>query len=284
PSPTLEMLPKENLFKIISFLTLRDRKTLHECSETLKEAVQQSDLYVKYVYLNFEKFQSHDLQIAVGVSPDDIPESINVDRNDSESIRRWLSNLRKRLFFRRLIADRLQIACGSELVEASILEHIAAQFDYRSFQFQFYSRNQQGVLNFALRSKKRIDTFCAYYFSPDPHEIIELPRMSDLQVDHMTPGFSDEQVLAIARKEHITASIRGDLSHATTLLRLIQMVRSSNLILEMQIIVPSTVFHRFLSSIGLREEGNVLMDVSEPNSPVFWLEWDRRSLYFLDTG
>ncbi|GMT09339.1 hypothetical protein PFISCL1PPCAC_636, partial [Pristionchus fissidentatus] len=178
---------------------------------------------------------------------------------------------------------------ASEPVKESVLESITSQFDFRVFYLEFFSRNYQSVLNFALRSKKFIDRFTisSTSFSPDPHEIIQLPRMSYLCVKGMTPGFSDHLAIEIARKKHTASLIWSDLSHTTTLRRLIQMVRSSKIIREMSITVPIAYFHRFLSSIGLREEGKQLMDVSDPNSLVFWLEWEgwtEESRYYLDTG
>ncbi|GMT12168.1 hypothetical protein PFISCL1PPCAC_3465, partial [Pristionchus fissidentatus] len=138
---------------------------------------------------------------------------------------RWLRELSEQLFFRRLMADQLLIICtASEPVKESVLESVTSQFDFRVFYLEFYSRNYQSVLNFALRSKKCIDRFTisSTSFSPDPHDIIQLPRMSHLCVKGMTPGFSDHQAIEIARKEHTASLIWSDLSHTTTLRRLIQ--------------------------------------------------------------
>ncbi|GMT17600.1 hypothetical protein PFISCL1PPCAC_8897, partial [Pristionchus fissidentatus] len=98
PSLTLEILPKELLHRILSHLDFQDRETVRECSQALKEAVQQSTLTVHTISLKFGE-----------VCYDSFTTS--VIRNHSEMIRRWLSELSERLFFRRLKADYLCIQC-----------------------------------------------------------------------------------------------------------------------------------------------------------------------------
>ncbi|GMT12318.1 hypothetical protein PFISCL1PPCAC_3615 [Pristionchus fissidentatus] len=287
PSLTLEKLPKENVHKIFSNLGLQDRKTVRKCSQTLKEAVQGSDLYVDGISLEFDEKCSNDLELVVCPLSGGKGLRTTVNSNYSELIKRWLKELSERLFFRRLIAGQLMIQCNAELVQESILGHVAAHFDYQELSLVFNSRNQQSVLHFALQSKKHIDCFKAdFYVNLDPLEILALPQMNFLSVLSMNPGFSDEQALTIARKEHTTAQIVANFSHTTTLRSLIQMVHSSRVAKEMAIIMPTTYFRRFLDSIGLREEGRGLLDVSYPNSsPVYLLEAGYvRNEYYLRTG
>ncbi|GMT33805.1 hypothetical protein PFISCL1PPCAC_25102, partial [Pristionchus fissidentatus] len=51
----LESLPPENLFQILSKLSLNDRNAVRQCSKSMKEAVGKSDLVVPYLHLVFDK-------------------------------------------------------------------------------------------------------------------------------------------------------------------------------------------------------------------------------------
>ncbi|GMT31874.1 hypothetical protein PFISCL1PPCAC_23171, partial [Pristionchus fissidentatus] len=57
PYITLESLPKENLYQILSTLPMRNRRILRECNKSMKEAVEQSDLIASCVDLEFFRDQ-----------------------------------------------------------------------------------------------------------------------------------------------------------------------------------------------------------------------------------
>ncbi|GMT17601.1 hypothetical protein PFISCL1PPCAC_8898, partial [Pristionchus fissidentatus] len=128
------------------------------------------------------------------------------------------------------------------------------------------------VMNFVRSSKKHVFSFTALSCDPDQEEIIQLPTMSSLLVQMGTQSFSDQQVLSIARKEHEKVSLRVNLSDPMTLRQLIKITLSSNHIRHLTFILSTAYFLRFLASIGLREEGNQLFDVSDHNTPVLCLE------------
>ncbi|GMT26660.1 hypothetical protein PFISCL1PPCAC_17957, partial [Pristionchus fissidentatus] len=62
---TLEALPKENIYRILSNLGLQDRKRVRECSKTMKEAIQQSDLFIDRIELRFGKIDENCYHICI---------------------------------------------------------------------------------------------------------------------------------------------------------------------------------------------------------------------------
>ncbi|GMT12226.1 hypothetical protein PFISCL1PPCAC_3523, partial [Pristionchus fissidentatus] len=165
-----------------------------------------------------------------------------------------------------------------------MLEQVTERFDFAELSFRFAFRLQPSVINFARRSKTPIHYILTAFFSPDPHEILELPWAQSLCVKDMTPGFSDQQVLELAKQGHPELEIPANLSHPATLQRLIEIVHSTSL-RRVAITVDIDYYHRFLSSIALVEEGRRLMDVSDPRSPIIWIEMEPDYPdYILDTG
>ncbi|GMT26664.1 hypothetical protein PFISCL1PPCAC_17961, partial [Pristionchus fissidentatus] len=154
----LETLPSEITHSILSYLDLHDRKIVRQCSKTLEEAVQQSDLTVYRIDLIFDEMYENSLEVSILLSKGDDEEAISININNHESIKSWLAELSQRWFFRRLSTRLLAIICNDEPVYESIVQNVANQFDFRGFYLEFCSRNQQSVLNFALRTKKEIDT------------------------------------------------------------------------------------------------------------------------------
>ncbi|GMT20012.1 hypothetical protein PFISCL1PPCAC_11309, partial [Pristionchus fissidentatus] len=139
---TLEILPTEHLYYILSHLDFQDRKTVRECSQALKEAVQQSTLNVHEISLKFDEARENELSMTIFRSTCYDSFTTSVIRNHSELIRRWLSELSERLFFRRLKADHLCIECHAERVSESIVKNVTDQFDFRSLHLTFNSLNQ----------------------------------------------------------------------------------------------------------------------------------------------
>ncbi|GMT26666.1 hypothetical protein PFISCL1PPCAC_17963, partial [Pristionchus fissidentatus] len=284
PHLTLEALPKENVYRILSLLDLPDRKRIRECCKTLRDAVQQSDLTVTQIILTFSQVDGNFVNVK---NYNDFLGIMEFEGNYAESFPNWLkSEMKQGLFFRRLKCDILDIHTGgiSTEVDESMLEQVTEQFHFAELAFLFFSRIQPNIINFARRSKKPIHSIITSEFSPDPIEIFGLPCSQDLSVHDMEPGFSDEQILELAKQERRMLRLPVNLSNPATLQRLIEIVHSTSLS-RVYIVVAIEYYHRFLKSIALREEGNQFLDVSDPSAPVLCFEIDSNdTTYFLDTG
>ncbi|GMT26663.1 hypothetical protein PFISCL1PPCAC_17960, partial [Pristionchus fissidentatus] len=151
-----------------------DRKRVRECSKTMREAVQQSDLSIALVVLRF-RFQSFEkeqsLRFEVAGHKNEFFEE--TEGNNAGSFENWLNTLRLSWFFRHLKSDGFLIETQGTLcvIDESELDQIAAQFDFAELNLRFFSRLQPSVIRFARRSKKPIDSITTGAFSPDPLEI-----------------------------------------------------------------------------------------------------------------
>ncbi|GMT26685.1 hypothetical protein PFISCL1PPCAC_17982, partial [Pristionchus fissidentatus] len=255
PHLTLEALPKENIYRILSLLDLPDRKRVRQCSKIMRDAVQQSDFNVAVIGLEIYGVRG---SVMASKSCNLFKEQTSYD-NHIESFRNWLRTLRLSCFFRRLKCDTLDIHTNgiSTEVDESMLEQVTEQFDFAELDFHFYSRIQPNIINFARRSKKPIHSITTSEFSPDPMEIFGLPCSQDLYVHDMEPGFSDEQILELALQERRIFHVPVNLSNPAPLQRLIEIVHSTSLRRAL-ITVTKDYFHRFLESIALREGKPIL--------------------------
>ncbi|GMT26661.1 hypothetical protein PFISCL1PPCAC_17958, partial [Pristionchus fissidentatus] len=173
---------------------------------------------------------------------------------------------------------------ASAAVDETVLEQVTEQFDFAEIDLRFFFRLQLIVINFARQSKIPIHSITTVDFSPDPLELFELPWAQSLTVIHMTPGFSDQQILELAKLGRRDLVLTANLSNPATIHRLIEMVHSSR-VRRVSITVEIDYYHRFLNSISLREEGDQLLDVLDPSSPVLWFEIDSTyPQYILNTG
>ncbi|GMT33694.1 hypothetical protein PFISCL1PPCAC_24991, partial [Pristionchus fissidentatus] len=163
-------------------------------------------------------------------------------------------------------------------------EELGVQIKYKSLGLNFIEVLQPSVLNFAQRSQKPIKQVQTAFFTPNLSILMELPRMSLLTLRYCE-GFSDQDVIDIARKEHKYMSIPCNLSDPTILCRLIKIVQASKHIVQLNVDVSTSYFHRFLASIQLREVRNKLVDISTSNSPIDLFKFNRYHInYYLDCG
>ncbi|GMT26454.1 hypothetical protein PFISCL1PPCAC_17751, partial [Pristionchus fissidentatus] len=256
PQLTLKSLPKENVYRILSNLGVRDRKRVRRCSKNMREAVQQSDLSVDLVMIIFNEGRSIFVKVVRGgfSSGDAVLKLI-----DAESFQIWLNTMKLKYFFRRLKCDRLLIQTEgmSTLVVEPMLIQMTEQLDFKELHLQFFSRLQPSIINFVQRLTKSVHSITTERFLPNLLEIIELPWASCLTVyDVMTQGgFSDQQVLQLAKQGRRYLSLPANLSDPTTLQCLIEIVHSTRMRC-VSITVAEDYFHRFLSSIDLKEEGS----------------------------
>ncbi|GMT11820.1 hypothetical protein PFISCL1PPCAC_3117 [Pristionchus fissidentatus] len=288
---TLEALPKENVYRILSNLHFNDRQTVSKCSKSMREVVQRSYLWVERIELRFGEEQLDTVQLAVHFSCD-LSLNRTVNQKHAETMENWLSEKSKTLCFRRILADKLHIQCHAGLVEESILHEVTALFDIRICLIKLHKRAQPSLMNFLHQSKRSIDCLETIGFAPNPKEIIQLPRLSNIRLDQSLTGFSDEEVLDIARIGLQQVQIPANLSHTATISRAVEIVRShkpsNRRAAILSLFVPIPFCHRFLASIGLREEGGMVIDVTNPARPpiptVFSTGWHGSTRYFLDMG
>ncbi|GMT21871.1 hypothetical protein PFISCL1PPCAC_13168, partial [Pristionchus fissidentatus] len=172
----------------------------------------------------------------------------------------------------------------STVVDESLLEQVIEQIDFAKIYLHFSSRLQASVINFLQRSKIPIYSIATADFSPDPLEIMQLPRAKSLTVHDMEPGFSDQQILELANRGFMHLDLSANLSHRATLQHFIEIAHSRRMLCA-SITVTIDYFHRFLDSIALREEGDQVLDVSDSSLPVLCFTMDSaRPQYILETA
>ncbi|GMT33691.1 hypothetical protein PFISCL1PPCAC_24988, partial [Pristionchus fissidentatus] len=163
-------------------------------------------------------------------------------------------------------------------------ENLTVLIKFKSLDLHFSPILQQSVMNFARRSGKPINRFRTEYFTPNPSMLAKLPRMRLLCIRYCE-GFSDQDAIDIARKEHEEIIIPASLLDPATLRRLIKIAQASEHIEKLSVDVSTAYVDRFLASIELREEGNKLIDTSNANSPIIWFEFNIFNIdYYLDCG
>ncbi|GMT26667.1 hypothetical protein PFISCL1PPCAC_17964, partial [Pristionchus fissidentatus] len=187
--------------------------------------------------------------------------------NNAESFKNWLRTIKSNCLFRRLKCHGLRIETQVKLavIDESMLDQVASQMDFAEIHLRFIYRFYPSIINFARRSKIPIHSITTSAFSPDPREIFELPWTPSLVVHHMAPGFSDEQVLELAKQGRRELVLPANLFDPATLHLLIEIVHSTSL-RRLSITVEMDYLDRFLNSIALREKGSQFLDVSHPRS------------------
>ncbi|GMT33688.1 hypothetical protein PFISCL1PPCAC_24985, partial [Pristionchus fissidentatus] len=163
-------------------------------------------------------------------------------------------------------------------LDEQILTVFISLLEYRSLHLQFDCCFQQSMLDFSRKSNIPISHYRGCDFSYDPparyfsnFNAASLPRMLELNMARCN-GLSDQDSLNVVRKEHYDMSFRGYFGDISTLRRIIEIVRTSELINRVIVGVSVEHFRNFLFSIGLIERENKFMDVKNPNETVEFLE------------
>ncbi|GMT21160.1 hypothetical protein PFISCL1PPCAC_12457, partial [Pristionchus fissidentatus] len=142
------------------------------------------------------------LSVDVGAyNENEYVQSMHSQEDHIESFQDWLSDMKLNWFFRHLKCGELWIETRgvSTVVDTSVIEYVVEQFHMAKLHLLFISRLQPSVIDFAHRSKVPIGSIGTFEFSPNRLDILELPFAPSLTVMHMTPGFSDQQVLELAK-------------------------------------------------------------------------------------
>ncbi|GMT33772.1 hypothetical protein PFISCL1PPCAC_25069 [Pristionchus fissidentatus] len=178
--------------------------------------------------------------------------------------------------FRRARCDVLKFQCDAikfgpqTPIDQTIVDVITAPFDFDALRILFEKMYRPAVMNVALRSGRPIRSLAFWNCSLDPLFVTGLPRTTHLQVLQAYQhgqGFSDEQLLEIVSREHSIVSLGAcNLSEESTLPHLIKLFSSIRHMERIEFNVPSWYFEQFLTSLGLRVEGNKIINDQSGNS------------------
>ncbi|GMT33773.1 hypothetical protein PFISCL1PPCAC_25070, partial [Pristionchus fissidentatus] len=276
----LDSIPQENLFHILSFLSLSDRWKIRGCSKLMKESIEKSDHYADDIALWIYKPNSEVKSVLhFKVYDHGNPLKIKLNYDDEESLQNAQITLKRS--FRRVKCISLIIHCRGRVINDEVITKLTELLDCQSIDIQFDFQYQQSVINFATRSGFRIDRILLRQCIIDGQQIIELPPISEIYVqDNLSDGFDDNQILAIVRKEPRILNLPGKISDASTLQRVTEMVRSSQIIEKVDLDVSSFYFHRLLSSMNLLEEIDCLVDITNAQTPVTWAQINTAHPFF----
>ncbi|GMT25652.1 hypothetical protein PFISCL1PPCAC_16949 [Pristionchus fissidentatus] len=169
----------------------------------------------------------------------------------SQSVANFLQLLKRS--FRRLQCETLSIYCDDLTVDTGMFGKLTSQFEFQSFTISFEKRFQHNIIDFARRSKRRIDCIAITYCSFEFHHIMDLPPVERLCLLGES-GLDDDQVLEIAKLRHRTIKLYTLLSNPATLLRIIKSVRSSEFIERLEFFLSQDHFHFFLNSVNFRQQ------------------------------
>ncbi|GMT33802.1 hypothetical protein PFISCL1PPCAC_25099, partial [Pristionchus fissidentatus] len=183
PSMTLETLPKENHYRILSYLGMKDRLNVRGSSKTMRKSIKESDLFVSDACLSIH---TGGITLTIGHIPylvrnmrDDwtkqrIASDGDCKVSSSASVRlrsnfniysnrsvRCLINFITSLF-RRLCVNTLTINSHADIINSKLLQQLTAQFDFESLNLRSCYKIPLCVKNFAILSKKSINGFSAY--------------------------------------------------------------------------------------------------------------------------
>ncbi|GMT11396.1 hypothetical protein PFISCL1PPCAC_2693, partial [Pristionchus fissidentatus] len=276
----LDSIPQENLFHILSFLSLSDRWKIRGCCKFMKESIERSDHYADDIALWFYKPNSNAKSVLeFEIYDHGTPLKILLDYDDQEALQNLQITLKRS--FRRVKFGSLHIVCHAPVINDEVFTELTVFMDCQSLDIRFDFYYQPGVISSAIRSGFHIHRLTLRHCPLDRQQIVELPPISEISVQELeSDGFDDNQILAIVRKEPRILNLSGKISDASTLHRVIKMVRSSQIIEKVNLRVCSSYFHRLLASMNLREETDCLVDTICPRSPVVWAQINTAHHFF----
>ncbi|GMT22301.1 hypothetical protein PFISCL1PPCAC_13598, partial [Pristionchus fissidentatus] len=287
---TLESLPKENVYRILSTLSTKDRNTVRQCSKVMKEAVEESDLFVNLVTLEF------DLDIKtwddLEQDPPDNPPKLSIklesdgwtswhsiNYTEEDEVQNYIDTMKTQ--FRSLRCNMLSIGTGEYNIDRTEVEEFIERIDFCSLEIRFFDCNQQSIFDFALSSGRPIEYFTGFDASIKLDMIVDLPQMKRLFVKQKEK-FSDKDVLSIVEQDHYRLELSTDISDPTTIHRLIEMVRSSECMERVQVDLTLPYLNNFLSSFNLWELRDSLVD-TKGHTEVIDLDY-KTQRYFINFG
>ncbi|GMT21883.1 hypothetical protein PFISCL1PPCAC_13180, partial [Pristionchus fissidentatus] len=274
---SLESLPKEHLYRILSSLNLGERQNIRESSKSMKESIEQSDIFPPEIQIFFDKNCIGKFYIRLEMCYTDSTFKLEADYTEADSMKEFIDELKRS--FRTARTVKLAILTNEHPVEEEVLDKVTAQFDFTQIQLYFNALFQQGAMRFARRSERQIDCFRIENCTLNPAEIINLPRMRLFEMPRCS-GFSDEGIIDIARKNHGIIFFPGDLSDVESIRHIMKIFLSSEQMEQIKFSLAPDYFQRFLALLNLRAELDNLWDVGNLHA-----ETTRsRRVYSLDYG
>ncbi|GMT33846.1 hypothetical protein PFISCL1PPCAC_25143, partial [Pristionchus fissidentatus] len=267
PMPfTLETLPIENLYRILSHIDLKDRVRVRECNTTMREAIEQSDFIATKLVIYFDGETMACPRLYFGDKSECITSKINELRD--------LYSRQSRMFRVARIGE-LEIKFDTCVIDETVLEQVIGQVQFQSLIVHLHKIKimQPSVLKLVQRfegENRRFHTCC---FAPDPQMIIELPRIKNLVIESdgvaLRDHFNPDHILQIIGKDHEDIVVPMKLFKPNDMFRIIRAVHSNDRVKSLSLHVSSLNFqYNFLKSIGIREEGANLINISDANSPI----------------
>ncbi|GMT20317.1 hypothetical protein PFISCL1PPCAC_11614, partial [Pristionchus fissidentatus] len=150
---------KENVHRILSWLSLSDRKRVRQCSKLMKDAIEASDLVVNIFDIRFdlpgfrEGPKVPDLRIALhGLG---WKGELSINYANEDEIKKLMITLK--MNFRRVKCDMLKIGGSRREIDFELFEKILEFVDFNSLDLRFFRLPHANVLEFALSSGRPID-------------------------------------------------------------------------------------------------------------------------------
>ncbi|GMT33848.1 hypothetical protein PFISCL1PPCAC_25145, partial [Pristionchus fissidentatus] len=265
PMPlTLETLPRENLYRILSHIDLKDRVRVRECSQNMKSAIEQSDFITTKLAIYFERDAMRCPRLYFGDKQECITAKINELRD--------LQN-RQSQMFRIAQINELTMHFDEAVINEKVLEQVIGPFQFLTLNVHVHKIMQPSVLRLIQRFEGGNMSFHICCFAPDLQTIIDLPRMKNLIIESNNVALSDyinsEKVLQIIGKDHEYTVLPMKPFKPEHLFRIIREVQSNDRVKGLTLHVSSLNFqYNFLNAIGIREEGANLLNISDANSPI----------------
>ncbi|GMT37046.1 hypothetical protein PFISCL1PPCAC_28343, partial [Pristionchus fissidentatus] len=163
PPLTLETLPKENVYQILSALSLSDRKRVRQCSKSMKDAIEASDLVVDIFAIEFDFpsmawIEEDDEEGYLCIEFDGLggkDELFIEDYTNEDEIEKLMDTLK--MYFRRVKCNIVRIGGNKPKIDLELVEKILEFVDFCSLDLTFSHLHQKKVFEFALSSGRPIE-------------------------------------------------------------------------------------------------------------------------------
>ncbi|GMT33847.1 hypothetical protein PFISCL1PPCAC_25144, partial [Pristionchus fissidentatus] len=253
---TLESLPNENLFRILSHINPIDRVRVRKCSQRMKSAIEQCDLITNEIAIHFHS--DGDLVIFFGEYNGCL--RMKADYTESHSLKELTQ--RQSGLFRRARTDELAINFHDHIVDDEILEQAIRPINFISLKIHCHKMMQQCAINMIRRCEGKQLSMNLCCFRPDLQMIIDLPPMDNLVIQSaeipIEERFEEHQILQIISKNHanLVLPLKCYVPKSATILRILQAAQSNEKVNSFSLHVAYINFTReFMQSMNLEEEG-----------------------------
>ncbi|GMT22666.1 hypothetical protein PFISCL1PPCAC_13963, partial [Pristionchus fissidentatus] len=195
--------------------------------------------------------------------------SLTADFTDTDEMTALLN--KQSAMFHRAHTNSLTITTFDIVVADQILAQLTDRIDFRALHVNLRNVMQHSVLNLVRRAGSRLEAVNIRGFDPDPEIIVALPTINRLEIEQVLnmSALEETHILRIAEKHHTEMVLPLKVDDPNTLNRIIKVVRSSNRIKQLTLLVISLQFDTFfLRPNFLRLEDGRLLGVNGISIPV----------------